>query len=83
MTPHLLDELLDRSAPSTRDSDPSAVRAMISAASREARPPGRRRVAVASGVLAVLLVGGAGVAVATDGFTWSSAVQESPKAVAE
>ncbi|MEZ3161259.1 hypothetical protein AB1K54_12065 [Microbacterium sp. BWT-B31] len=68
MTPDLLDDLLDRSAPTTsavRDDD---LRAMMRAARREGRMPRRRRIAVMSGALALVLAGGAGVATATDGF---------------
>ncbi len=72
MTPDLLDDALDRSAPATRAADPADLRAMIGAASREPGRPRRRRIGLAAGALAVLLVGGAGVATATDGFgAWS------------
>ncbi|MFE5408671.1 hypothetical protein [Microbacterium sp. NPDC056569] len=80
MTPDLLDDLLDRSAPVTRAADPAGLRAMIGAASREERRPRRRRIGFAAGALAVLLAGGAGVATATDGFgAWS--IQEPVGAV--
>jgi len=80
MTPDPLDELLDRSAPVTRAADAADLRAMMNAASRQGRPS-RRRVAIASGALALLLVGGAGVAVATDGFNWNPKLQDSVRAV--
>jgi len=76
MTPDLLDELLVRSAPATRPADPADLRAMVGASLRAARPPRRRRVGVAAGALAVLLVGGAGVATATDLFPWGENAQD-------
>jgi len=76
MTPDLLDDLLDRSSPVTRAADSANLRAMISAASREHRRSRRRRIGLAAGALAALLVGGAGVATATDGFTWSPWLQD-------
>ncbi|MFB7891356.1 hypothetical protein ACFC1I_04055 [Microbacterium sp. NPDC056044] len=81
MTPDLLDDLLDRSSPATRAADPADLRAMIGPASREARRPRRRRIGFAAGALAALLVGGAGVAAATDGFgAWT--IEEPVGAVA-
>lgn len=71
MTPDPLDDLLESSAPPARSARDSDLRAMIVEARTQATPPRRRRVAVASGVLAAVLVGGAGVAAATDGFTWA------------
>ncbi|MFD4957293.1 hypothetical protein [Microbacterium sp. NPDC058389] len=76
MTPDLLDELLDRSAPATRTIDSPDLRAMIGDAAREVRPPRRRRVGIAAGALAVLLVGGAGVATATDLVPWDERAQD-------
>jgi hypothetical protein len=70
MTPDPLDDLLTRSAPATRIADPDDLGTMIAAARREARP--RRRFALTAGAVAgLLLVGTAGVAVATDGFSWT------------
>lgn len=71
-----IDDLLDRSAPvladrgSTRD---AALRQMITDARDTARPPkrSRRRVALLSGALALVLVGGAGVATANSDWLWS------------
>lgn len=72
MTPDPLDDLLARSAPATRTADTAALGTMIAEASLESRTRRRRRIGVlASSVAALLLVGTAGVAVATDGFTWS------------
>ena len=73
MTRDPFDDLLERSAPATRRATASDLEAMITAA-RTAGVTRQRRVrrtALASGVLAVLLVGGAGVATATDGFRWA------------
>lgn len=72
MTADLLDDLLDLSAPGTRSADGAGLSAMIAEARAQVprRPRRARRIAVASGALAVLLVAGAGVAVATDGFSW-------------
>jgi len=75
MTPDLLDELLDRSAPATRAADPADLRGMIRAASREARPRRRRRVGLAAGALTVLLLGGAGVATASGDWLWSAGLE--------
>ena len=70
MTPDPLDDLLDRSTPVTRAALEGDLAAMIADARAEVPRPRRRRIALASGALAVVLVGGAGVAVATDGFNW-------------
>lgn len=80
MTPDAFDDLLDRSAPATWAADPAALRAMIAEARTEVQRR-RRRIAVASGVLAMVLVGGAGVAVATDGFSWAPWAQDPVGAV--
>ncbi|MET0812587.1 MAG: hypothetical protein ABWY03_06005 [Microbacterium sp.] len=72
MTRDPLDDLLNGSAPATRAPRDADVTAMIADARAEApRPRRRRRIAFASGVLAAVLVGGAGVAAATDGFSWA------------
>lgn len=81
MIPDPLDELLDRSGPVTRTADAAALRAMIGEAATAAQPRRHRRLAIASSALAVVLVGGAGVAVATDGFTWNPSVADSARAV--
>lgn len=72
MTPDPLDDLLDRSAPRTvavRDDD---LRAMVRDARREQRMPRRRRIGMVSGVLALLLIGGAGVATASSPWLWGA-----------
>jgi hypothetical protein len=70
MTPDLLDDLLDRSSPATRAADAGDLRAMITAAARDARPSGRRvKVAVAGG-LAMLFMASGGVAVAAGLIDW-------------
>lgn len=80
MTPDLLDDLLDGSSPATRAPGGADVAAMIAAARAEAperrRTPRRRSVALAAGALAAVLVGGAGVAAATDGFSWAPWAQD-------
>ncbi|KRB38072.1 hypothetical protein [Microbacterium sp. Root180] len=81
MTPDLLDELLDGSAPATRGPKDADLAAMIAQARVEVPRPRRRRIAIASGALAIVLVGGAGVAVATDGFTWGPWAQDPVGAV--
>ncbi|MDY0909484.1 hypothetical protein [Microbacterium sp. CFBP9034] len=81
MTRDPLDDLLDRSAPAARAATESDLEAMIGAARREVPPRRRRRIAALSGALAIVLVGGAGVATATDGFRWIPWVQEPVGAV--
>ncbi|GAA5198948.1 hypothetical protein [Microbacterium jejuense] len=75
MTPDLLDELLDRSAPATRAADPAGLRSMIHDASRRARPRRRRSIGIAAGALTVLLLGGAGVATASGDWPWSAGLE--------
>lgn len=83
MNPDLLDDLLDRSAPATRAPRDADVSAMIAEARAEVpRPRRARRIAITSGTLALLLAGGAGVAAATDGFTWAPWAQNPVGAVA-
>lgn len=73
-----LDELLDASAPPRATIEAHDARAMAIAAQREVRRPRRtRRTAVLSGALAVLLIGGTGVATATSEWLWSDGL-ESP-----
>lgn len=65
MTRDTFDDLLDRSAPETRETDAAGVRAMIAQARAAARTGrGRRRSAtiLTAGALSLLLVGSAGVA---------------------
>lgn len=81
MTADPLDELLDRSAPMTRTAQPAALTAMSAAARRVAQPRRRRRVAMASGALAVLLVGGAGVAVANTDWLWGQGLENPARSV--
>lgn len=80
MTRDLLDDLLRSAAPATRAAEDDDLTAMIASARREAEPPRRARrrgrVAVATGALAAILMGGAGVAVATDGLSWAPWVRE-------
>ncbi|BDV30855.1 hypothetical protein [Microbacterium terricola] len=81
MTPDLLDDLLDRSAPATRAPRDAELATMIAEARAERPRPRRRRIALVSGVLAVVLVSGAGVAAATDGFSWGPWAQHPVGAV--
>ena len=82
MTRDLLDDLLDRSAPATRAMADGDVATMIRRARSEGTPRRRRLPRVALGVgLAAILVGGAGVAVATDGFSWAPWAQDPVGAV--
>lgn len=81
MTPDLLDELLDRSAPMTRGADRADLGTMMRDAARQARSRSRRRIGIAAGALATLLVAGTGVAVATDGMSWSPQVAEPRRSV--
>lgn len=77
-----LDDILDRSAPATRAVPGDALAGMVAEA-RGHRPQRRgRRIAVTSGALALVLCGGAGVAAATDGFTWAPWAQDPLGAVA-
>ena len=81
MNPDPLDDLLASSSPRTAVASPLEMDAMIADARGEV--PVRSRVPrVALGLgLSVLLVGGAGVAVATDGFDWAPWAQDPVGAV--
>ncbi|GAA3647702.1 hypothetical protein [Microbacterium marinilacus] len=69
--PDLLDQLLDRSAPpAPRRIDTTKVRAMVRDARAQSRPRRRVRAAALSGVLAGLLLGGAGAATAASVWDW-------------
>lgn len=70
MTPDLLDDLLDRSAPATRAPRDADLAAMIAEAHGNAPRPRRRRIVIVSSVLAAVILGGAGVATAADRFAW-------------
>lgn len=65
-----LNDALDASAPPRTDIDRTALRAMLRDARAAARPRPRRRRAVVGGVLALVLVGGAGAAVASSDWSW-------------
>lgn len=80
MTPDMLDDLLRRSAPATRAEDPGALRAMVAAA-REVASARRRRVGISIGVLAVLLIGGAGVATASSDWLWGADMDDPLRSV--
>ncbi|GAA1991061.1 hypothetical protein [Microbacterium pumilum] len=82
MTTDPLDDLLERSAPATRSITDAHLDAMIADARRQVPRPRRRRIATLAGALALVLVGGAGVAAATDGFSWAPWAQDPVGAVA-
>lgn len=76
MSREQLDELLDASAPVDRTIEAREVRAMVNAARFEGSPPKRRRrTAVLSSALALLLIGGAGIATATSEWSWSDGLE--------
>lgn len=76
MIPDQLDELLDASAPPRTKIETAELRAMLSEAQTAAQPRRRtRRAAVVSGVLGLLLVGGAGIATASSDWLWSPGLE--------
>jgi hypothetical protein len=81
MNPDRLDELLTNSAPMTQPAPRAAVEEMIVASRQRASRRGRAPRIVAAATLAALLVGGAGVATATDGFRWAPWAQDPVGAV--
>lgn len=71
-----LDDLLDAAAPAVPTIAADDVRAMVLAARSEVpKQPRARRAAILSGALAVLLVGGAGVATASGDWLWSDGLE--------
>jgi hypothetical protein len=72
MTPDPLDTLLERSAPAVRAADPADLHTMIASAAQQARPPRRRRIGIAAGIISLALVGGAGVATASSTWLWGA-----------
>jgi hypothetical protein len=77
MTADPLDQILDRSAPARPIPDPADVRTMVLAARAETPAPRRaRRTALLSGALALFLVGGAGVAVASSDWLWGAGLDD-------
>ena len=83
MTRDPLDDLLDRSAPTGRAVADREFEAMIAEARREVPRPWRRtrHLAITASALAAVLVGGVGVAAATDGFSWAPWAQDPVGAV--
>lgn len=75
MTTDRLDELLDGSAPSTPTIVGHELRAMIDASHRRARP-GRRSRGVIAAVMALALIGGAGVATASSDWLWGDGLED-------
>ncbi|MGM7665956.1 hypothetical protein [Microbacterium sp. A93] len=73
-----IDALLDTSAPARQEIATADVRGMIMDARAHAQPsqPRAKKAALVTGVLALLMAGGAGVAVATDLFPWTAAQQD-------
>ncbi len=79
MTADPLDEMLDRSAPGRYEPDPALTHAMIVAAREESRPltrRRRRRTVALSGLLALFLIGGTGVAVASSDWLWGPGLDD-------
>lgn len=73
MTRDDLDDLLDASTPAARTLEKRVIRAMVVEARGEVRTaPRAKRAALISGALALLMAGGAGVAVAADFFDWAN-----------
>jgi hypothetical protein len=76
MTIDPLDAVLNAAAPAQRRVEPSDTHAMIVAARGEARSPRRsRRNALLSGALALVLVGGAGIATASGDWLWGPGLE--------
>ncbi|MFD5864662.1 hypothetical protein ACFWGP_06920 [Agromyces sp. NPDC127015] len=76
MTPDILDDLLDRAAPETRVVPSSEFSAMINDA-RRAQPRSRRMpMVLTGGAIVALIAGGAGVAAATDLYSWAPWAQD-------
>lgn len=72
-----LDEMLDLSAPPHSKPEPADIRAVILAARAETRSPRRgRRRTVLSAALALFLIGGTGVAVASSDWLWSPGLED-------
>jgi hypothetical protein len=71
-----LDDLLDRSAPTSSPAAQVDLDAMIADARKPATRTFRPRILIAAGLAAVLASGGVGVAVATDGFSWAPWARE-------
>lgn len=66
-----IDELLDAAAPVRQEIPAREIRAMVADARAQVSAPKRsRRTAVLGGVLALMLVGGAGVATASSDWLW-------------
>lgn len=80
MIPDQLDALLDETAPPARTIDAATVHVMLAEARTAARPRRRSaRGAVLGGVLAALLVGGAGVATASSDWIWIPGLESSDR----
>ncbi|WP_223625106.1 hypothetical protein [Microbacterium sp. EST19A] len=76
MTRDQLDDLLDASAPAARAIDPNHLHTMVVEARAESSTPKRRRrVAILTGTLALLLAGGAGVATAAGDWLWGDGLE--------
>jgi hypothetical protein len=71
-----LDDLLDRSAPTTRAAAQVELDAMITDAGRTRRRAIRPRILMAAALATVLACSGVGLAAATDGFDWAPWAQK-------
>lgn len=73
-----LDELLDGSPPTRTEIAHPDARAMVAEAREEARPaqPRAKKAALATGVLALLMAGGAGVATASGDWLWGDGLED-------
>jgi hypothetical protein len=68
----MLDDVLDTSAPAPLRISDADARTMVAQAREEVRPaqPRAKKAAIATGVLALLMAGGAGVATADSDWSW-------------
>ena len=78
-----IDELLDAAAPVRLEIPARDIRAMVADARAQASAPKRsRRMGVLGGVLALMLVGGAGVATASSDWLWSDGLDNPDRSYA-
>ncbi|MEJ1921300.1 hypothetical protein [Microbacterium sp. KHB019] len=83
MTRDALDDLLDAAAPPAATVDDRDVLAMVTDARKEVRvAPRAKRAAVITGVLAILMAGGAGVATASSDWLWGDGLENPDRSYA-